>query len=235
MDTNHREKALIICSRIIIVIVPFIIIFGCFMLSMGLERQSPLVMDETMQKPTENIDFPFSLQTNDPIKNENVKLVLTNADDDEMVENSNDDSFSVSREGEIIYSGLDNLYPGASGQFEFQIKNTGTIPAVLKEVVSNFYECSPFIVQYLDITAIVIDSDGTEVSESGPVPDINQILIDAFSAIKLDPGEIVSAKIVIEFDKYGQLTGDQGENQTGIFHIKLFWVDEIPEILNLPV
>lgn len=129
----------------------------------------------------------------------------------------------VSCDGDRVYAEVGNMYPGSRAQFEFRVKNDGTIPAVLDRVRTNIHEFPPYIVDNLTLTVGVRDAAGHTVWKSGPAVDLQNVMRDAFLELRLDPGQTASSQIFIYFDKDGALVGDDGEKQQINFYLQFDW------------
>lgn len=127
-------------------------------------------------------------------------------------------------DGDKVYAEVGNMYPGSRAQFEFVVKNTGTIPAVIGSVDTDLWDRWPTLADKMYIVAGAKGADGTAVWKQGEAKNMETIMKDLFKDLRLDPGQSASAQIFIYFDKDGSKTrGDIGEKDNITFFLQMDW------------
>lgn len=130
----------------------------------------------------------------------------------------------IKNKGDRVIAEIGNMYPGSRGQFEFEIKNTGTIPAVFESALSDITDNNdPDLVSKLTVVAGVKKGDYVNW-ENGQAINMTRILADLYDGVRLDPQETAKTQIFIYFDKDGSLTeGDENEKDKLVFDLTMDW------------
>lgn len=127
-------------------------------------------------------------------------------------------------DGDKVIAEVGNMYPGSRAQFEFVVKNIGSIPAVVGDVDTDLWDRYPYLADKMYIVAGAKVGDGDAVWKQGSARNLETIMTDLFKNLRLDPDQSASAQIFIYFDRDGTKTsGDIGEKDSITFFLEMDW------------
>lgn len=128
---------------------------------------------------------------------------------------------TIKADGDKVIAEVSNMYPGSRAQFEFEIQNTGSIPAAFETAACTLKD---YPLEMQSKLYAVVGIPGTTEWEQGPAADLGDLLDALYDGHRLDPEDTIKTQVFIYFDRDGDLTsGDMNENDKVVFTLTMDW------------
>jgi hypothetical protein len=128
----------------------------------------------------------------------------------------------IKAKGDKVIAEVGNMYPGSRAQFEFKVKNIGTIPAKFDFADTDIADVNE--PELVDSLYLVAGFYGTSNWVQGPAAEMEDLMADLFDSYRLDPDELSpTIQMFLYFDRDGDLEGDTNEKEKIVFTLDMNW------------